>query len=104
MDEGSGTDLAALIGGLAPIMEAVKGNPALLSGALSLLRPKENGEPPPPPPPRDREGDRRKLLRALSPYLSPERQRILSTILPLLEAWESVAPLLDALKQPLRKE
>lgn len=104
MDEG--VDLAALVGGLSPLVEAVKSNPGLLSGALSLLNPGtgEKRDPPPPPPPRGHESDRRRLLAALSPYLSPERQKILSTILPLIEAWESVAPLLGGLRPAPRKE
>ena len=100
MDEG--VDLSALVGGISPLIEAVKSNPGLLSGALSLLHP--GGAPgekpdPPPPPPRGRESDRRRLLRALAPYLSPERRRVLDTVLPLLEAWESVAPLLYGLNK-----
>ena len=108
MDETPAFDPAALIGGLAPLLDAVKSNPGLLSGALSLLSPGSGGVdrpgPPPPPPPRGRESDRRRLLSALSPYLSPERQRVLSTILPLLEAWESISPLLGGLRQAQRKE
>lgn len=102
-----GVDLAALVGGLSPLIEAAKNNPGLLSGALSLLNPgkePEERQNPPPPPPRGHESDRHRLLRALSPYLSPERQRVLSTILPLLEAWESVAPLLGGLRPPSGKE
>ena len=106
MDETPALDPAALIGGLAPLLDAVKSNPGLLSGALSLLSPGPGGgdRPDPPPPPRGRESDRRRLLSALSPYLSPERQRVLSTILPLLEAWESISPLLGGLRQAQRKE
>lgn len=104
MDEG--VDLSALVGTLAPLVERVKSNPNLLSGALSLLgsggEAVEKREPPPPPHPK--ESDRRRLLRALSPYLSPERQRVLSTVLPLLEAWESVAPLLGNLHPTAGKE
>ena len=100
---GEGVDLSALAGNLAPIFDAVKSNPGLLSGALSLLNPgKENR--PAPPPPSGRESDRRRLLRALSPYLSPERQKVLGTVLPLLEAWENVAPLLGSLRQTPGKE
>ena len=103
MDEG--IDLSALVGTLAPLVERVKSNPGLLSGALSLLSPGEAGEKrEPPPPPHPKESDRRRLLRALSPYLSPERQRVLSTVLPLLEAWESVAPLLGNLHPTAGKE
>ena len=104
MDEG--VDLSALVGTLAPLVERVKSNPGLLSGALSLLSPGEAGEKreTPPPPPHPQESDRRRLLRALSPYLSPERQRVLSTVLPLLEAWESVAPLLGNLHPTAGKE
>lgn len=103
MDEG--VDLSALVGTLAPLVERVKSNPGLLSGALSLLSPGEAGEKrEPPPPPHPKESDRRRLLRALSPYLSPERQRVLSTVLPLLEAWESVAPLLGNLHPTAGKE
>ena len=103
MDEG--VDLSALVGTLAPLVERVKSNPGLLSGALSLLSPGEAGEKrEPPPPPHPKESDRRRLLRALSPYLSPERQRVLSTVLPLLEAWESVAPLLGNLHLTAGKE
>lgn len=105
MDEG--VDLSALIGTLAPLFERVKSNPGLLSGALSLIGSGgdagEKREGPPPPPP-GKESDRRRLLRALSPYLSPERQRVLSTVLPLLEAWESVAPLLGTLHPTAGKE
>lgn len=99
MDEG--TDLGALVGTLAPLFEAVKNNPGLLAGVSSLLSPPpgERPDPPPPPPPRGRESDRRRLLRALSPYLSPERRRVLDTVLPLLEAWESISPLLGGLSQ-----
>ena len=39
MDEG--IDLSALVGTLAPLVERVKNNPNLLSGALSLLSPGE---------------------------------------------------------------
>lgn len=103
MDEG--IDLSALVGTLAPLVERVKSNPGLLSGALSLLSPGEAEEKrEPPPPPHPKESDRRRLLRALSPYLSPERQRVLSTVLPLLEAWESVAPLLGNLHPTAGKE
>ena len=104
MDEG--VDLSALVGTLAPLVERVKSNPGLLSGALSLLSPGETEEKRemPPPPPHGKESDRRRLLRALSPYLSPERQRVLSTVLPLLEAWESVAPLLGNLHPTAGKE
>ena len=103
MDEG--VDLSALVGTLAPLVERVKSNPGLLSGALSLLSPGEAEEKrEPPPPPHGKESDRRRLLRALSPYLSPERQRVLSTVLPLLEAWESVAPLLGNLHPTAGKE
>ena len=103
MDEG--IDLSALVGTLAPLVERVKSNPGLLSGALSLLSPGEAEEKrEPPPPPHPKESDRRRLLRALSPYLSPERQRVLSTVLPLLEAWESVAPLLGNLHPTTGKE
>ena len=103
MDEG--VDLSALVGTLAPLVERVKSNPGLLSGALSLLSPGEAEEKrEPPPPPHPKESDRRRLLRALSPYLSPERQRVLSTVLPLLEAWESVAPLLGNLHPTAGKE
>ena len=105
MDEGTGVDLSALIGNLSPIIEAVKSNPGLVSGALSLFKPAgETDAAPPPPPPKGRESDRRKLLHALAPYLSPERQKILSTILPLLEAWESVAPLIAGLRPAAGKE
>lgn len=104
MDEG--VDLSALAETLAPLFDRVKSNPGLLSGALSLLSPGDPGEKrePPPPPPQGKESDRRRLLRALSPYLSPERQRVLSTVLPLLEAWESVAPLLGSLHPTAGKE
>ena len=99
MDE-NGIDLSDLFGKLAPMIETVKSNPALLSGAASLFsslggRP-AGGEKPPPPP--GRESDRRRLLRALSPYLSPERQRVLSTLLALLEAWETIEPLIGGLR------
>ena len=106
MDEGGGFDLAGAIGKLAPLLDALKSNPELFSGALSLLRPAGDAEnvPSPPSPPRGRESDRRRLLSALSPYLSPERQRILATVLPLLEAWESVAPLLSGLRVAAGKE
>lgn len=99
MDEG--VDLGALVGTLAPLVETVKNNPGLLSGVSSLFSPPsgERPDPPPPPQPRGRESDRRRLLRALSPYLSPERRRILDTVLPLLEAWESISPLLGGLSQ-----
>ena len=99
MDEG--VDLGALVGTLAPLVEAVKNNPGLLSGVSSLFSPPsaERPDPPPPPPPRGHESDRRRLLRALSPYLSPERRRVLDTVLPLLEAWESISPLLGGLSQ-----
>ena len=103
MDEG--IDLSALVETLAPLFERVKSNPGLLSGALSLVgaggAPGEKREP---PPPHGKESDRRRLLRALSPYLSPERQRVLATVLPLLEAWESVAPLLGKLYPTAGKE
>ena len=104
MDEG--VDLSALVGGLSPLLEAVKSNPGLLSGALSLLGSGagEKRDPPPPPPPHGRGSDRRRLLSALSPYLSPERQKALATLLPLLEAWESVAPLLGGFKAAPGKE
>ena len=98
---GEGVDLSALAGNLAPIFDAVKSNPGLLSGALSLLNPGAENRPAPPP---GRESDRRRLLRALSPYLSPERQKVLGTVLPLLEAWENVAPLLGNLRQTPGKE
>ncbi|MBO4283060.1 MAG: hypothetical protein J5958_00400 [Clostridia bacterium] len=102
---GEGIDLSALVGNLAPIFDAVKSNPGLLSGTLSLLNSgSENRSEPPPPPPRGHESDRRRLLRALSPYLSPERQKVLGTVLPLLEAWENVAPLLGNLRQTPGKE
>lgn len=97
MDEG--VDLGALVGSLAPLFETVKNNPGLLSGVSSLFSPPPSEKPDPPPPPRGRESDRRRLLRALSPYLSPERRRVLDTILPLLEAWESISPLLGGLSQ-----
>ena len=105
MDEG--VDLAALVGGRSPLIDAVKSNPGLLSGALSLLGPgtgEKRDPPPPPPPPHGRVSDRRRLLAALSPYLSPERQKALATVLPLLEAWESVAPLLGGIHKPQEKE
>lgn len=103
MDEG--VDLSALVGGLSPLLEAVKSNPGLLSGALSLLGSGAGEKRDPPPPPRNgRESDRRRLLSALSPYLSPERQKALATLLPLLEAWESVAPLLGGFKAAPGKE
>ena len=105
MDEG--VDLSALVGTLAPLVERVKSNPNLLSGALSLLGSRGEAEEKretPPPPPHGKESDRRRLLRALSPYLSPERQRVLTTVLPLLEAWESVAPLLGGLHPTAGKE
>ena len=104
MDEG--VDLAALVGGLSPLIDAVKSNPGFLSGALSLLGPGtgEKRDPPPPPPPHGRVSDRRRLLAALSPDLSPERQKALATVLPLLEAWESVAPLIGGLHKPPGKE
>lgn len=104
MDEGTGIDLSALIGNLAPLVEAVKSNPGLVSGALSLLKPAGETGNAPPSPPQARESDRRKLLHALVPYLSPERQKILLTILPLLEAWENVAPLVTGLRPSQRKE
>ena len=98
-------DLSALVGNLSPLVEAVKSNPGLLSGALSLFggEPGEKREPPPPPP-GGKESDRRRLLRALTPYLSPERQKVLSALLPLLEAWESISPLLGSLRLPVGKE
>ena len=103
MDEG--VDLSALVGGLSPLIEAVKSNPGLLSGALSLLGSGAGEKRDPPPPPRNGRGsDRRRLLSALSPYLSPERQKALATLLPLLEAWESVAPLLGGFKAAPGKE
>ena len=105
MDDGA--DLSALIGTLAPLVDKVRGNPGLLSGALSLFGPAAPGDPgapPPPPPPGGKESDRRRLLRALMPYLSPERQKVLATILPLLEAWENIAPLLGGLKPSDGKE
>ena len=101
---GEGVDLATLAGNLAPIFDAVKNNPGLLSGALSLLNPGAESRPEPPPPPPGRESERRRLLRALSPYLSPERQKVLGTVLPLLEAWENVAPLFGSLRQTPGKE
>ena len=101
MDEG--VDLSALVGGLSPLIDAVKSNPGLLSGALSLLG-SGAGEKRDPPPPHGRGSDRRRLLSALSPYLSPERQKALATLLPLLEAWESVAPLLGGFKAAPGKE
>ena len=101
---GEGVDLSALAGNLAPIFDAVKSNPGLLSGALSLFSPGAENRPAPPPPPSGRESDRRRLLKALSPYLSPERQKLLGTVLPLLEAWENVAPLLGNLRQAPGKE
>ena len=103
MDEG--VDLSALVGGLSPLIDAVKSNPGLLSGALSLLGSGAGEKRDPPPPPRNgRESDRRRLLSALSPYPSPERQKALATLLPLLEAWESVAPLLGGFKAAPGKE
>ena len=103
MDEG--VDLSALVGGLSPLIDAVKSNPGLLSGALSLLGSGAGEKRDPPPPPRNGRGsDRRRLLSALSPYLSPERQKALATLLPLLEAWESVAPLLGGFKAAPGKE
>ena len=103
MDEG--VDLSALVGGLSPLLDAVKSNPGLLSGALSLLGSGAGEKRDPPPPPRNGRGsDRRRLLSALSPYLSPERQKALATLLPLLEAWESVAPLLGGFKAAPGKE
>ena len=99
MDE-NGIDLADLLGKLGPVIESLKSTPALLSGATSLLsslgaRPAGGGKPPPDP---GRESDRRRLLRALSPYLSPERQRVLSALLALLEAWETIEPLIGGLR------
>ena len=107
-----GIDLVDLLGRLSPAMEAVKENPELLSGALSLfggsgVSDGERGKlPSPPPPPKRKESDRTRLLRALSPFLSPERQRLLSTLLALLEAWEAVQPLIGGLRLPVpeRKE
>lgn len=99
-------DLSALVGSLSPLIDAVKSNPGLLSGALSLFGSGDAGEKPepPPPPPGGKESDRRRLLRALMPYLSPERQKVLSALLPLLDAWESISPLLGSLKLPVGKE
>lgn len=99
-------DLSALVGNLSPIIDAVKSNPGLLSGALSLFGSGEPGEKrdPPPPPPGGKESDRRRLLRALMPYLSPERKKVLGALLPLLEAWESISPLLGSLRLPAGKE
>ena len=97
-------DLSALVGNLAPLIEAVKSNPGLLSGALSLFGSGEPGEKREPPPPGGKESDRRRLLRALMPYLSPERRKVLAAVLPLLDAWESISPLLGGLRLPAGKE
>ena len=100
---------------LSGILSRVTENPQAMSMLASLLggmgeKPPAEKEPPKasheasvasdekpiilPSPPRKgrKEEERRRLLIALKPFLSPERQRALDTLLPILEALSLLMP------------
>lgn len=98
MSEGGLPDLSGILARVTENPQAM----SMLSSLLGGMGEKSPKEPPPdekapaekeeakpvflPKPPKSKHEEKRRLLLALKPFLSPERQKALDMLLPLLEA------------------